>query len=361
MAKSKKSNAFISIVVPIYNTDKYLRQCVDSIIGQTFSDFELILVDDGSSDKSPKICDSYARKDDRVTVIHQPNGGQTKARKAGLNVAKGEYIYFVDSDDWLELNALDVVCKCAVDNNADIVTFDNFFNYSDHQIPTKQPVPSGCFDKKGMIEHIYPRMIYSGRFFYFGIYAAMWNKIFRRSILTPNMINVDERIKLGEDGVTTFATFLDAERICVLSGQYLYHYRDNNISLTRSYCRDQLDSALLLIRTLQDINKRKNVYDLSSQINYYLAYNVRSIFNEEFYYRYKKSFISRYKYLRRVAQDPFVQETFHNISTDGISGEPKRFIELLQKGKINLLVMTTIRVAGVMRVKLLVRKILKRY
>lgn len=361
MPKRKGNNVFISLVVPVYKSQMYLRQCVDSIVGQTFQDFELILVDDGSPDGSADICDDYAKKDSRITVIHQSNGGQTKARKAGLKKAKGEYIYFIDSDDWLEPNALEVACKSAVENNADIVTFDVFFNYSFHQLPVKQPIPSGCFDKKVLIKTIYPKMIYSGRFFYFGVYAAMWNKIFRRSLLEPNMVNVDEKIKIGEDGVTTFATFLDARRVCVLGGQYLYHYRDNNSSITRSYCAEQFDSALLLIKTLHEISNRKNVYDLSKQIDYYLMYNIRSIFNEEFYYRYKKGLPARYKYLKRVANNPLVQKVSQTISTKGLPKQSKQFITLLKDGNFNQLILTTIFVAFVMRLKLLARKIKKRY
>ena len=93
-----------SIIVPVYNVDKYLRECVDSIIQQTFSDFELILIDDGSSDSSAEICDEYARSDKRVVVVHKANEGSTSARKLAASLAKGEYVVPVDSDDWLDSN-----------------------------------------------------------------------------------------------------------------------------------------------------------------------------------------------------------------------------------------------------------------
>ena len=93
--------ALISIIVPVYNVDKYLSKCIDSIISQTYNDIELILVDDGSPDNSPKICDEYARKDNRIIVIHKENGGVSSARNAGLDIAKGKYIGFVDPDDYI--------------------------------------------------------------------------------------------------------------------------------------------------------------------------------------------------------------------------------------------------------------------
>lgn len=91
-----------SIIIPVYNVEKYLNKCVDSVLNQTFTDFEVILVDDGSTDNCPAICDSYAEKDKRVKVIHKPNGGLINARKSGLEIADGNYIGFVDSDDWIE-------------------------------------------------------------------------------------------------------------------------------------------------------------------------------------------------------------------------------------------------------------------
>jgi len=361
MIKPKSSNVFISIIVPVYNVEKYLRQCINSILGQTFTDFELILIDDGSKDNSPAICDEYAAKDNRVRVTHQPNGGQVKARKTGLAQANGEYVQFVDSDDWLELNALEVACQSAKDNNADVVTFDAYFCYSNRRLLVKQPIESGIFDKQSLIDKIYPKMIYSGRFFYFGIYAAMWNKIFRRTILTPNMINVDPRLKIGEDGVTTFATLLDAKKVCVLGGQHLYNYRDNNFSITRSYCSGQFDNAVLLINTLRYINKVKNVYDLSSQIDYYLMYNIYSIFIEEFYYRYRKSLFGRVKYLQQIANDESVISVAKKIQLTGMDRDFKLFFSLLKNNKVSRLIITTIYFAMRKRLKLFLRKMSGRY
>lgn len=357
-----KANAQISIIVAIFNSEKYLKQCIESILRQNFKDFELILVDDGSNDSSLSICNQYAESDKRVKVIHQENSGQVKARKVGLRAAVGEYVFFVDSDDWLQPRALEVVCSEAIKNDADIVTFDAYFRYSNRRMPVHQPIPSGCFDKQGLIKFVYPKLIYSGRFFYFGIYAAMWNKIFLRSIVTPNMINVNEKIKIGEDGVTTFAAFLDAKKVCYLGGQYLYNYRDNNpFSLTRSYCTDQFENAQLLIGELRKINKTKNVFNLTSQIDNYLMYNVYSIFLEEFYYRYSKSYIQRFTYLRKIASDKDVKRIASKIDTSNMEYQFKKFFELLTAGKINNLILFTIYLAMRKRLKIWLKKISGRY
>lgn len=111
----------ISIIVPVYRVEKYLDRCVNSILNQTFTDFELILVDDGSPDRCPFMCDEWGKKDHRIKVIHKKNGGLSSARNAGLEIYQGRYVFFVDSDDWIEKNALDILYNIAVSTKADIV------------------------------------------------------------------------------------------------------------------------------------------------------------------------------------------------------------------------------------------------
>ena len=104
----------ISVVIPIYNVEKYLQRCVDSVLNQTLRDLEIILVDDGSPDKCPLICDQYAKKDSRVFVIHKKNGGLASARNAGMKAATGTYLFFLDSDDWIDLDGLELLYNTAV-------------------------------------------------------------------------------------------------------------------------------------------------------------------------------------------------------------------------------------------------------
>ena len=114
----------LSVIVPIYNVEQYIHKCVDSILNQNFKDFELILVDDGSPDSCGKICDEYAQKDERVKVIHKVNGGLSDARNFGLEKAKGEYVSFIDSDDWVDENIYSESLKYMEENDLDIVCFD---------------------------------------------------------------------------------------------------------------------------------------------------------------------------------------------------------------------------------------------
>ena len=111
----------ISVIIPIYNVAQYLSQCMKSILSQSYNDLEIILVDDGSADECPRLCDEYEAGDARVRVIHKKNGGLSDARNAGMRIAKGEWIYFVDSDDWLDINAIQKLYQFAVDNHCDVV------------------------------------------------------------------------------------------------------------------------------------------------------------------------------------------------------------------------------------------------
>ena len=177
------ANPFLSIVIPIYNAESYLPCCLDSILAQHFTDYEVILVDDGSTDRSPAICDAYAAGHSQIRCLHQANSGHTAARQKGVRASLGTYIAFVDSDDWVAPEMYDRMCTAARDTGADIV----HCNYTSVMAHKEKlcgiPFPSGFYDKKRLMETVYPNMIYFGTFFVFGIAPNLWNKLFRRSLL----------------------------------------------------------------------------------------------------------------------------------------------------------------------------------
>lgn len=359
MASSKP---FVSIIVAAYNSDKYIEQCINSLINQTYKNIQIILVDDGSSDNTLKICKDFAKNDKRITIISQKNYGQTKARQAGLRRATGEYCLVFDSDDWLELDAISKCIKAAIKYNADVVTFDGYFNYSQHEVKVLQPIAGGFYDKQRMLDELYPKMLYSGRFYYFGVYAAMWNKLFRRDILVKTLNNVNPSVRIGEDGLTTFSSMFEAKSVCVLKNELLYHYRDNNPSLTRSYVKNQFNSALLLINEYSKINKKySDVYDLSEQIDYYFMYNIKSIVFEEFYYRYKKSLSSRLSYISTIINHPEVVRVLSKNLNKGLDLN-NRIIFWSIRTKITALVVAVIVFyAYKMRFRVTARKLIDRY
>ena len=210
----------ISIIVPIYKVEAYLDQCVSSIVEQTYQNLEIILVDDGSPDRCPVLCDEWAAKDSRIRVIHKPNGGLSDARNAGLDVCRGEYVAFVDSDDWLESNYVDKMLGAAQTEQADIVTC----TFVDEFEATGKTV---CNPKEAFVGNTEQalQMLYDGTRI---ITAAM--KFYRRYIWQDLRFPVG---RLYEDALTTYKVF-DLAKTIVQIPDGLYHYRVREGSIMTS-------------------------------------------------------------------------------------------------------------------------------
>lgn len=214
-----ENNELISVVVPVYKVEAYLHRCVDSILAQTYKHLEVILVDDGSPDSCGEICDSYLEKDSRIKVIHQKNGGLSAARNAGLEIASGQYILFIDSDDWIKPELCENVLKEAVLHDADIVVFGYSIIDEMHQILSDQVVKerrllSGVNAVKSLLSNKLEN------------YA--WNKLYRRELFQT--IRYPEGF-VWEDVGTTYKLFLKAKKIYLLNKSYYFYFqRSTNIT-----------------------------------------------------------------------------------------------------------------------------------
>ena len=159
----------ISIIVPVYNIEKYLPRCLDSLIGQSFLDIEIIIVDDGSTDGCYYICEEYGRKDPRIVVIHKTNGGLVSARKVGMKAARGEYIAYVDGDDWIEPQMYEQMYQKMIEENVDIVMCGRFEDVADTSKKVFHGVKEGRYKKQELQKLVYPKMISGDTFFEWGI------------------------------------------------------------------------------------------------------------------------------------------------------------------------------------------------
>lgn len=222
---------FVSIIVPIYKVEPYLRRCLDSIVNQTYTNLEIILVDDGSPDGCPAICDEYAAKDNRIVVIHKENGGLSDARNAGLDICKGEYVYFVDSDDWIENNAIETLCNILVTHNAEIV----IGNY----ITTNE---TGAFSSQEQTTHIDEFSLYAllkchqpGHPLFTQVVAA-WNKLIKRDIAQKWYF---PKGAICEDHYTTYKYFFSASKI-VLTNSHTYYYRTREGSIVSNLAKNPI-------------------------------------------------------------------------------------------------------------------------
>ncbi len=229
-----KTPIYLSIIVPCYNIEKYLRDCVDSILAQTFTDFELILVDDGSTDSTGKICDEYAKKDKRVQVIHKKNGGLVNARKAGLNHAGGKYACYVDGDDFINPDMYERLCGYAKDTGADMVIGDFYCAGENETQNVSSRFEKGFYDKAALEEKIYPYMLCDKVYFRPGFRAAIWSKIYKRELLIKEQMQVDDEVRMGEDSALVFPALLQAESMYYAKEEYLYGYRVREDSMSHA-------------------------------------------------------------------------------------------------------------------------------
>ncbi len=232
----------ISVIVPVYNVEKYLEKCVDSILGQTYPDFELLLVDDGSPDRCPQICDDYAARDSRVQVIHKPNGGLISARNAGILAARGDYVCILDGDDWALENLLqfvhDTVTKAP--EPPDMVLFAARTVYSDHMGEVLNNVPEGYYNRERLEKEIFPYLLTDSRRGIQGgvIQAHTWDKAFRRELLAEHYVR-EERIRDFDDVPMTFECLLNCRNVYICN-ERLYMYNKTNADSIRTRGRENL-------------------------------------------------------------------------------------------------------------------------
>lgn len=228
----------ISVIIPIFNVEKYLRQCVDSVLHQTYKGLEIILVDDGSPDSCGKICDEYRQKDNRIKVIHKKNAGLGEARNTGLDVATGEYIYFIDSDDWMEPNMLQTLLNELKNENADFVMCGfkrcayGLEPVIDHHTEQKQ-----TFIKQEVMEKLLLPMVAQRSEVRedYTINMCVWTNLYKRSIIDKNHIRfLSERRYLSED-ICFNLEYLIHTQCAVLLSDTFYCYRYNPTSLTCRY------------------------------------------------------------------------------------------------------------------------------
>lgn len=257
----------LSVIVPIYNVRPYLGQCIESICNQTYRDLEIILVDDGSCDGSSGICDQYQTMDDRIVVLHKENEGLVKARKSGLQISRGEYIAYVDGDDWIELEMFERLYSIMTENNVDIVLCGHYIDTGNISKEAYHDVPDGYYGKKQLIEQIYPEMIVGRAFFDWKIYPALWDKLFKRESIMPYQMEVDDRLKMGEDAACTYPALLNADNIYILH-QCLYHYRQTTASMVKNvqdYTEERLQFQTLYASVAQSLGRYKDIFDLRGQ------------------------------------------------------------------------------------------------
>ena len=245
----------ISIIVPIYKVEEYLCRCVDSLLKQSYEDFELILVDDGSPDNCGRICDEYAALDSRVRVVHKPNGGLSDARNAGMEIARGEYIAFVDSDDWVTENYLERLLSAMIETGADICECGILRTGGEAHIPPIEDIAPVVFSTADAME----QLIHDGAF-----HQHVWNKLYRRDVIADILF---PKGKTNEDEFWTYQIFGNAAKISKIPDVlYCYFQRPGSI-MGESYSLKRLDGLEAKLQRQAYINSRFPQLSLQAKLN----------------------------------------------------------------------------------------------
>jgi len=264
------SNLLVSIIIPIYNSEAFLDKCIQSAINQTYKNIEVILVDDGSTDSSGKVCDEYAATDNRIKVIHKKNGGLVSSRKAGLELSTGDYALYIDGDDWIELDIIENYIDQVLKFNADVIVSSHIVNLEGRTDTLRNSLPPGVYNKNQLKSIVYPKMLYTGNFSQFGIFSYSWGKLYKRDILLKNQLRVTEGITIGEDALCLYPTLLDANVLVILDQPY-YHYRQRADSLIKTLRTIELSKMEKVYNDLKEIFNDKGVLDIMlPQLQYYL-------------------------------------------------------------------------------------------
>lgn len=285
----------VSVIVPVYNAEKYLRRCIDSIRAQTFTDFELLLVDDGSTDTSGKICDEYAKKDNRIRVFHKENGGVSSARNVGLDNAKGEWICFCDADDWVSVNWMkdfsasfsedvDFILAgfISVYDGKEMIIYQDFFS-------SKEELVANCGTKE--------------------IWGYLWCKCFKQSIINKYRLRFNVNFKIWEDAsfIYEYAKYVNKFEV-LKSAEYIYNRPD----FTRKYVKiNKFDCCIDILQNIDviapNLEKHPKLYE------YYLKPLFSSLFKSYACSKHNETYLRIKQYLQIISKYPLCKVPFNKI------------------------------------------------
>ncbi|MBR2786956.1 MAG: glycosyltransferase [Clostridia bacterium] len=263
-----ENNDLISIVVPIYNVEEYLKRCVDTIINQTYKNLEIILVDDGAKDNSGKICDEYINKDNRIKVIHKENGGLSDARNVGLENANGEYIAFIDSDDYISKDFIEKLYNLCIEKNAEIAqcSYQRVYDNKNSE-ENNTEIKTVTMDGNEAILKLFASKNSE--------YTVAWNKLYKTSLFDTGIRY--PKGMLHEDEATTYKLFYKAKNIVVTNEELYYYYIRKNSITNKKYTLQRLDF----------------IKELEEQLEFFKTRNEENLYKET-YYRYARGLIQAY-------------------------------------------------------------------
>lgn len=296
-------NPKVSIIVPVYNVERYLVQCLESLINQSYTNVEIICINDGSTDNSYSIISKYANRDNRIVLINQENHGLSKSRNKGIQASSGQYLMFVDSDDWINLDTCEIVVKSVVEHNADIIMWPYIREYENKSLKKnifKEPLI--VFDAENTKKNIYKRLIgptkdEMSKPENLDSLVTACMKLYKTSIIKNKSIEFVDTKKIGtEDALFNIYYFAHVHKSVFLN-QFFYHYRrDNSQSLTSIYNKDLFSQWSYLYELINNHIILNNLgTEFSKALDNRIAFNIINLGLNEFNGNGKRKIIERLK------------------------------------------------------------------
>ena len=322
-------NIYVSVIVPVYNVEDYLHKCIDSIRNQTFNDLEIILVNDGSTDTSPQICDAYAKKDARIKVIHQQNAGVSVARNKGFSTATGNYVTFLDSDDWLEPTMYENMCAIThLEQSSEIIMCDfvNIKSNSKEKISTN--IRKGFYSKQQIIDEIYPTLLVTEEFGRIPI-ISVWSCLFKRALLVAANTRFDATLRYSEDYLFMADVITNANSFYYLKGNYAYNYRQYEESRSKKFQPLWWESLLYLNIELDKLLKNNKQYNFTRQLKLQLLHSVLFILNN-ISKNSRMNLINKVRAIRFILKQERLTAAFPNLSLNKQKTTTKLLLYLIK-------------------------------
>ena len=251
-------NYKISVIVPVYNVENYIRECIESIVNQTYKNLEIILVDDGSTDNSGKVCDEYAATDERITVIHKQNAGLISARKAGISMATGDYATYVDSDDWIDYDTYERAAEMIDKYSPDMVVYGYKKCNGDEIYQKYEELEDGYYTRHDLYNLIKNEFEINNIFYKNLLSSSCCNKIVRLDLLKRNQLTINEKIIIGEDAALSFSCLIESNDIYIMHSTP-YNYRVRRDSIMHKNEQNQYESVILVAKHLYAVMKNSRL------------------------------------------------------------------------------------------------------
>jgi len=298
----------ITIIIPIYNAEIYIDAIIQNVLNQSYTNFELILINDGSTDSSQQICETYKAKDNRIVLLSQVNKGPAAARNIGIKLAKGDFIGFVDADDYIESNMFEKLVSIAIKEKTDVVIshFKNFNKGSTRYTVPKTKIPTNMLLGKNKIKECILKSYYGSLDI---LIPALWNKIYKKEFLAKNNFFIDECRVRAEDYWFNFDVFKKAESVYVIEGAY-YHYYENDNSIMKTFRENQFDFFLETQKKLKTENLKLG-FKINSQ-EFYKPFIENT--NEYILMAIsQKGYLGAYKFVKKIIRNKEFNQAFKKV------------------------------------------------